>query len=196
MSKSKPSSWHLATLAAIVVIISAVGIVFYLNFSKTKVQNTEQIILETIPTPSKIPTKTNISTKNWKVYTNNNFRYSFKYPPDWIFPQQEVYGSVPYGNRVLISPPTTNGKFDQFNISVYILDETPEIVEYWKNNLMNPKKTLVDGFEGRTGNLYSASSISTVINHNSKIWDISASPENSDKIDTYFQILSTFKFLD
>lgn len=207
--------------AIVLMAISAMG-GYFLGVNKQQPSQPPTQPSQSLPTPTPTPTSTPLIipttdpliTANWKTYANIAFKYSFKYPPDWRLPQKDVYGKVPQGNRVLVSSPDPvgTGQYpdklnpDSLTVGVYILSKTPEIAEYWKKGLKNAKDTTVDGLKAQTGISFSgtASDMSpedpsshnwtTIIDYDSKIYNISASPLNSKKIDIYYKILSTFKF--
>lgn len=77
-------------LAPIVIVLILAGVVvlvgggYYLGKKSVVTTQTTNPIISTVPTstPTSTPTPTQVidETANWKIYTNNQYSFSFKYP--------------------------------------------------------------------------------------------------------------------
>lgn len=80
--------------------------------------NTQQ--MKITPSPFIKPTQsltTNDETDNWKMYTNNKYKFTFSYPPDWILKEE---GS----NCINI----TNVSFDTLFVCIKAVGDTTRII--------------------------------------------------------------------
>ena len=50
------------------------------------------------------PTPTSDLTANWKTYTNTEYGYSIKYPPNWIYEEETREGSLGLGFEIHLKP--------------------------------------------------------------------------------------------
>lgn len=94
----------------VVLILLAVGLgAYFLGKEKfsTKLNlppspNLLPSLTESSPTPTPVP------IENWKIYKNERFGYTFKYPPYWV-----VIDSIPVEKRkqIFVAPPWVADKF-------------------------------------------------------------------------------------
>jgi len=183
-------------ILAIIVLSILIYAVIYLNLGSKLNKITKPNPTPTIASqPSKIP----YDTTTWKTYVNRTFGYTFRYPSDWNMLGEQN----PESNTIVLSSPA-----DSFTFGVYVVNTTPNLLENLQTGLKQPKDITVAGVKATTGitfsgigvdtnpNDFSVHNITTIIEHNNSIYNISASPINSKYIDYYDQVLSTFKFLD
>ncbi|MBI4039700.1 hypothetical protein HY388_02625 [Candidatus Daviesbacteria bacterium] len=174
----------------------------------------------TIPNPTanpdSIPIKSGSIGADWKTYTNTKLGYSLKYPPNWE-------NDLDHGPGSSLHPPLPNespgGGVDYLfsGISVYEINKeyNPEglsFEEYVEKDRVQGegvsrtvKKLSIDSLEGLEVTQFwedlsqSYPFKSAYIKHNSKIYTIrleqnGSFPEVRIHVNTFDQILSTFKF--
>jgi len=71
-------------LGGVLGVLVFIGAVFgAYKFGQRQVQPPGLVVTPT-PLPSEAPAKEGDPTANWKTYTNTKYKFSFKFPPDWI----------------------------------------------------------------------------------------------------------------
>lgn len=155
-------------------------------------------------------------TSSWITYTNTQFGYSLKYPPNWYLSKEsehlgQVYVSsydTTSGFRGDGSPPT-----NEMIIDIYTnpKDENYSIEKY-STKLREKYTTKIDGQEALKGYYYVGFgeedlntsqyntaghySYATIFERRGYFYYIAARPSSSKLIDYYTQILSTFEFTE
>lgn len=156
-------------------------------------QTTQQSILPT-PLPSITSVREGDPTANWKTYKNTEYRYSLKYPPDWVvteFPKDLLKESTTLG-EVKINSKKDN---DTPNVKISVL----KVNTYTKGG---GERFILNNVPAERG----INEIPTGVFHNTIVatkggfdYRIELEYATSDKeqfTKIYDQILSTFKFLD
>ncbi len=150
-------------------------------------------------------------TKDWKTYTNDSEKYSVKYPSSWFldFSYPKFVFITSYDPSTRNSDLQTEPFSSHLNkqdikivISTFIRLASDVIIESiyadpksWTDLLINPKLIYVDGMEAVTGEDGETSNIRRVILMNSgKAYLIDYTPLDSNLVDEFNKILSTFKF--
>ena len=193
-------------LIILAIIIFAVAIVIAINADFVKRLKTEPS-----PTPlsSSSPTSDagreptgSAEMANWKTYTNSEFKYSLKYPPDSKLIQFDL-DFVEIGDQITIIVSDTNPENCRGDCPFIELAYDTKIGE------KNARK--LTGSIGGIGGAIPQSFQSIVLNHNNLFYDFTLYelrggnddyqnrepgeiPEN--KIELFDQILSTFRFLE
>lgn len=86
--QSSPPNWlKWAFVVIFIALLSSVGTYFVLTQTKKQSIPTPTIV----QTPSPTPTPTLDKTINWKTYTNTQYKYTFKYPPEYKI-DETLYG--------------------------------------------------------------------------------------------------------
>lgn len=94
---SEHQKGNYAIIIGIMVLLIAVGGLYYLAFQNNKIK-TAPTITNNYPTS----TGTNDSTKDWKILNNSKLGYSFKYPADKY--TETIYTTEPYLYSVQYCP--------------------------------------------------------------------------------------------
>lgn len=188
-------------LIIIVVVVSMCGLLLY-SWQKGLIKTTT---LQQTPTF----TPTTNETANWKLFIDDDYNYSFKYPSDW-----EVKTVIKDDNNYILSlkstyiAPPNSDPFWGINVIVDTNPREEDVSMTWfMNNLLKnyPEDTRIDdfGFEETTflnqkalrdryGNL-----IISKGKYMYKIsWAVHLTEEEKVVKPIYNQILSTFEFLD
>ncbi len=206
MDKPKPNYLNiiLISLAFVLFIVS----VFYLGRQSVK---TIPNPITVLPQTTAIPTSVTDPIQNWKTYTDSKNIFSFDYPSSWNANKEALLET---GNYVYISSP---------NQSIFLIDITEDnsktISEYLskkdKQNsteyegtssiaVISTKKTVIAGLNciQRQENYNAAgfSVFSTYFKNGNNIYVLTLQPKegviNSNDINIYQEILSTFKFTE
>ncbi len=109
-----------------------------------------------------------LDTSDWKVYSNNNFGFVFKYPSDWVVEDIE-------SNRFVVRPKVKKDPNDDGG--VYVTFSTLTIAETIKN--INPydktlnRKVTVNGIQG------------IVIDYKLGVWSEDRGPDQRETYQSY-----------
>ena len=126
----------LFSIAGIVLLIIVLGGGYFLGTKRTQ-PSPQQVVQQVQPTQLAKPTSTPDETANWKIYTNDVYHLSIKYPSDW----HEAKGSGAYGNYAdgtHVDEPVrltaTNNMFGgpYIGITVYQNKDNLTALEYFK----------------------------------------------------------------
>jgi len=152
-------------------------------------------------------------TVNWKTYTNTEYGYTIKYPPNFNL-NSPYLGDITIRNNnqsITEGTDTSLGVEDiKISVNVYTNLLEKETLESWVNRigLSDKKNILVDGVKAIRGRMIytgkeesgyyikgesSGSDVRFI--HNNKGYQVSYDPYNSKLANTFDQILSTFKFI-
>ncbi len=208
------------TIILFIILILSVSSVSAYYLLSVKKQTPKPQVSTVIPTvkPLYTATPTPDETANWKTYTNNYWKYSFKYPSTWAipnFPQQtnsqiEIV-NYDFGNSTSKAP----SRDELFIIAIQINKDqtkTDQWIKYYKEAMDQQKKSYeftnlkqvqINGQNGiyfdlkapGTGDLpLGRTLLGSPYNFLVELtfW---RSSKNQDNITIYQKILSTFKFL-
>ena len=178
----KPKDNHWITILSmalfVVASLSITGFLYYQN------QQLKSMLASYQNTPSPTPTATTDPTANWKTYTNDAYKFSFKYPGDLNIENNQVdtsnYIQLIFNKSLTDSFTIEASTKYPVNQPKYLLDTQP----------IGTKN--INGYDWGLFKLPNNSS-GTQIEINSVLYSIIYPTENEAGID---QILSTFKFLD
>jgi hypothetical protein len=196
----KPNYLKTIIFSIMGVLLVVSTIYLYLQNQKLQQQVLNPQVSPTIPAPSPTPkTISSISippdeTVNWKVYTNTEYFYSFKYPKNLILKNiaDGADGSLPTNARMLtLSDPTHPNYEDRFIDIQYfglLLDLTPK--SDWNSTIVKFGDTQATKF---ISNKPEVKFDVYHVNLKSGGLEIMTNKTQSTIID---QILSTFKFID
>jgi hypothetical protein len=189
----------------ITLLISAY--LFFQVQSLTKQLAQIQVEVQATPIPSPTEASAQEGTANWKTYTNTKYGFTFKYPQDFSLTltsqnDQGVsfapgsYKDLDFQNLPIVSfyvyTDFTNGTGHQDFISA--------LEGRGYSGIQNIEIKKFEGFGGTqftSRDLQAGSgglNINTVITLKKGILMISLSNSEKGMVDTYYQILSTFKF--
>ncbi len=106
---------YLSPVIAIILIVLIIGGLFYV-----KSTNRTSSILQTSSTVSTPQPSSDSSTqldyaKDWSIYTNESFHFTFKYPKDWQLTKPSLEGLHP-NNKTLLQINLTNPSYDKNKI--------------------------------------------------------------------------------
>lgn len=188
----------------LVVILVAFVIGGYFIYQK---QFKSVSVFQSSPSPIATPTATkSVETANWKTYTNERFKYSFKYPNDLTVresfdPNDEIYQTI-ISNTNSKDFASGDKKVTDEDVFEVVIVNNPSIAA---TNLDTAKKqyrnaqvtdfTLADqpAFKFIQQGL-GTKQIGAITIFNSKEIDFNLLSINSKYISYFDQILSTFKF--
>jgi len=204
---------NLSIIIFVIIIILSLGIIVLLFFQnqKLKKQITNLKVIPTFQLPTQTKQKiTSISittdeTANWKTYVNQRCKYSVKFPSNW-----EKVDDPMIGEEAVYFKPMNINFISSDNASIII--EARPSKEIGVNNLQDKidsynaflwknwtnKKIEEINFKNTkaikaTGDNYGIPNIKILILANDCYYEIKGV---GDYIQTFDQILSTFKFLD
>lgn len=225
LPKSPNRRWLLWLAGGLAILAFGIALgAFGVKFLNQK-QNQPPLALTPTLTPSPTPTPTPNPTGDWKIYTNTQYKYSFKYPADWVGAGLQP-GSAPFpidseADSVLQSvefyPNGLEGaviKYPRFAVEVDDPVTNQSLGSYsdWINELResqfykvtNESQQLISGvnvisLEGpyTQGNIITYHKNYFAKSPDNKFFVLITDDEKDQKNATLFdQILSTFKFLD
>ena len=92
------------------ILVVGLAVFAYFQFKPEEASQTEQTSTQKI-TASASPQQTSDETANWKTYTNQRYKFSFKYPPPWelapdikdAYPEENVIVLLDNYNEITIS---------------------------------------------------------------------------------------------
>ncbi len=216
ITEPKPTNWPKIILAAVLGFVLLAGSAYAGYYYGTQqVQQPEKPTpVASQPTPKPTPTPEPTAppavdpTANWKtiqIGTNVNpqRKLEIKYPPNWFYLSGKELGGTGAGD--FITSFYTNKivedlSEEEIQIQIFILLPPEEGLDnfslnYEKSGLISPVKIKINNFEGYEGETDTGIKYLLKIDENN-IAQIYVSPTNSKLIETFNQILSTFKFLD
>ena len=145
---------------------------------------------ETVPLTS--PTPTPDPTANWKTYTNNNYQFTFKFPPQWVL-TEKPNADLPYIVHLLtFMNPSENPQENQvLTIEIYdqfLVKAIPE------DKVIKTETILVGGVQGNKNwhNAFGSNSLEVTVKPTVNTFRIIWPNESLE--DLFDQILSTFEF--
>jgi len=201
----------LGSLLGVLILTGAVFGVY--KYAQRQVQPASQ----PTPTPVAVATTTPDGTANWETYTNTNYGYSIKYPPDFYYQEWKISNSIKHSMSFRLEE--LRGKDipqqPEIGITVY-LDEDLYIGDWLKKHSTNkPFGSIEDlsihffGVEtvGGTQNgleriLFSDEAYGIRTNHqligkNGKIYDLHYTNLLGEDLESTFRLMVlTFKFLE
>lgn len=196
----------IVTILGIIVIFGAVGGAYYFGQSSTKLPaSSSQVPVATSQTPIS-PTqpiaKTTISptsaivdeTANWKIYQNEIYKFSLKYPDVYKTDVSEAPDNQTHENVSslrLLGPVSTVEIFAENNNSGLSLSDW--VTKYAKLDTKNAKSITIDNQSGYRfiGNNMGAVYSLVYLKKDKIIYWMQIVPEDNQIFD---QIISTFKF--
>ncbi len=228
--ESKSSNWPKIILAAVLgfgLLATAAYAGYW--YGTQQVQQPEKptpVVSQPTPKPTPTPEATpsltptvEDETKDWKTYTNSEYKISFKYPKDWDFTVYDlgekhednktifhvsILSTKDFKNRALIA----NDK-DVLSVGVKVwnnekgLSLNPVLSEwdsFWQNPDADSVYTKeVNQTEWLVRELTNASVLPIVefcTLRDAGLYVLSAAPRDSNLYNYFDQILSTFRFLD
>lgn len=200
------SWWKVGVL---VVGVLLAGSIAYAGYQYSQKQTPS--VAQPTPTPVVVATPTPDLTANWKTYTDTKYGYSIKYPQGWYTYDGVVADyDLRSGENKTLSRSREHLTIQtvvwdnpsKLSTEVYIsqLDSGPDAPR-----VVATEKVTVGGVVGikRIENRYSITDPTTSIQptvvvyfaHGDKTFILSAYPEDSVLINSFDQILSTFKFI-
>ncbi|MFZ2202780.1 MAG: hypothetical protein WAV56_05320 [Microgenomates group bacterium] len=219
-SSPRKSVLPLLLTTLFLLTLAATGLLAYQNWLLKKQIAALQI---PIPTPTVAPIPTTDPTVNWKTYTNTDYGFQFRYPPE---ARLETLGSSPneqykiiyMGKKQIASGRTQTDLSDGYIFYVSVRDDvsrsTVETISqqtyagakencYEQSTISNITSTLINDKPAKTYNVLNCLGDYTEIfvSNGKKIFEITqiyvgepVDRENYKSIT--IQILSTFKFID
>ena len=163
-----------------------------------------QISLEELkptPLPAEVSTEEGDPTADWQIYTNEEYGYSIKYPPDWFIEEKEdltkIYNQDPNIYKFERTREISSGVFDypieDFIFDIDVIGVTPE------PNLAQRNSVNIGGASGITGILTGGEGEKILMAHlvkSAETYNFYGRPADSNYKDKFNLILSTFKFLE
>jgi len=168
------------------------------------------------PTQIPTPTSTTDPTANWKTYTNREFKYQLRYPVDWKVAVEgtedlETAFAPALGSPCRYSEGETCANLDIVPSGEY--QEGKSLKDYFGDRFgmaISVKEKKLDGEEAleieyynqRTDHPYREPAIEIIAVHNKIVFRLTFTEQSKNQIDewrfkdTFYLILSTFKFLD
>lgn len=164
------------------ILGTAIGVVGLLVYQKYLVN--KPII---VSSPSPVPPETVDSTANWKTYTNTQYGFSFKYPENGVIKDANYTGSL---SSVVLS------NTDNIDITFYVNKDDYAFTGLDKS----PINTKVGGINASLVSVPTGQNPAqelVLIKNNDLYYTIQfvwGEDTNKELLDTFNQILSTFKF--
>jgi hypothetical protein len=179
------SSKTLIIIATVLFVLSIVGIgLYYLGMKKSS----EQAANEPIPSPTQTatPSATIDPLADWKVFTDETYGLSFKYPPTAILVNKNYTGYL--ASYQITSPDNldvtfyvgTQDESSSYTDTKQVMVGDIQAVQVSLTGGQNPPQELV--FFNQGDKYY----------HFQMIWD----GQNQELLQTFNQILSTFEFVE
>ncbi|MEK7112845.1 MAG: hypothetical protein AAB875_06050 [Patescibacteria group bacterium] len=204
----KPKNFLLIGMVALVLIlIASTGYLAFQNYQLRK--QISQLQISPVPTSTATPDP----TANWKTYINSEYKYSIKYPPDWQ-EKPRCYGGRQEDNYVCILSPDFEESPGQSPvqqgglISIGSVDESlgfgQTLSEFCASTVVdkvqNCEEIMIGTLNGiqRSFVYYDFTDVG-ILEGGKIIFTFRAyyTPDSKDKtLDSFNQILSTFKFLE
>ena len=173
-----------ALLLLIIISISSVVIWWFLNLNHQT--NNEQLGQTTTPSDQ------NETQGQNKTYRNTEFGFEFQYPQDWEV-KENTFGSYYSKFNLVVNPKAVRSS--NFTVSINIV-----LPEFPERSFQNVEKTAtevtVDGVSGVKYQYEFESSQETAIVLPLGEYKVILGTDNEQYVDTFNQVLSTFKFLE
>ena len=202
-------------LLAVGLIIGVAGAVSFSQLKPKPSPISQSQTTQTSPAPTPAPTD---ETTNWKTYTNTQYRWTIKYPPEMKFEENPPGGNPPGIYLFLFGPTQVDGTelYDGISLSILsdflgnktlkqVLDEDINKVTQYAVLQEEPKSiSLGKAAEGYQYRLYFERGGQVTTTHflsgkNGQfvhIVDGNIDPTNKGFANIADQILSTFKFIN
>jgi len=165
-------------IVLIIVALFVGGIFIWQYFEKEEVKIPEEKTSEEM---------TIDETADWKIYRNEEYGYEIKYPQDW------EKGDLSMRTRIFVYKDFTqlpdNSKElplkDWLDWQSKKSDFSYENFDFYGSNAFKVKTGAVGGYD-----------IQIIIEHQDKIYSLSMSIMKKEDLETFNQILSTFRFVE
>lgn len=193
MKKVYPESYRrgfaLPLIIIFIIILSFAGFVIYRTVINPPQKLTDVVLSP--PTTEQIQeaTKSPDATANWKTYTNIKYGYSVKYPPTWVYSFGKNSDSWVLFD---ISKQALDGDTEGGLIDIIVIDKVTEplILDDARNVTVGKKIIKIGEIQGEQADFNYR--IQSSVAYKGKTYSFNLS--KPAELETYNQILSTFKF--
>lgn len=192
-------------ILSIVLLLGVAGGVYYFGKSQTPKPQTPQPTITPSPTPdaSHAPTGAG-ETANWKIYNNQKYQFTFKYPTNWQLIEKGDSGAI----TVSLYPPDVDLQKlspDDPQIGVQILTSpipSGNLSQQGIDFITDWKRVTINGIMGFSYKTHQCAPQCTATvdfpikdDQRLKVY-MTTVAEEKGYVDIYNQILSTFKFIN
>ena len=191
----KDNHW-VSILAMAIFILFALGVVAFLYYQNQQLKS--MLASYQTPVPSSTPTATADPTANWKTYTNTKYGFSFKYPTEYKYeennyPKEEngIYSHtiIVVANTKDFDPEPVGKPFIQLTISDSV---DHKVLSELYNNTTTVDSISANGIQIDIRQATNGDK-SFVFVKNKSTYEFNL---DSSLMNNFYQILSTFKFVE